>query len=433
MTDVLRVDPGGSLRGHVRVVSDKSITHRGIILGWLASGESRIASPNTGGDCRALLDAVVSLGAVVVEEEGAWRIRGTAGVTSEPETVLDLGNSGTALRLLAGAVAPSPHVTILTGDASLRSRPMERVAAPLRAMGAVVITRSGGRAPLVIRGGPLRPLRHDLPVASAQVKSALLFAGLRSRPGRMVLHEPGPARDHTERFLRHLGVALETDGGRIAMTCPAQVPAFEVAVPADPSAAAFFAVAAAVTLGSDVVLEDVGLNPRRMGFLRILKEMDACIDVVPEGDQEPEPRGRIRIRHGALRGVDVPADDVATFLDEIPILAVAAAFAQGTTSFQGLEELRHKETDRLETTASMIRALGGRVEGTAGGLRIQGAGGEGLAGGSVESRGDHRIAMSAAVAGCAAGRGVEVRGARWIGTSDPEFLGHLLSLRGGTP
>jgi 3-phosphoshikimate 1-carboxyvinyltransferase len=410
-------------------VPDKSLTHRAVLLGALASGRTRILRPNTGQDCRLTLEAVARLGAVVTAEEGAWIVEGTGGRLREPEDVLDLGNSGTGMRLLMGTVAPQPILCVLTGDASLRRRPMERVAHPLRLMGAQVWTREGGRAPVVLRGGPLRPLTYRLPVASAQVKSALLLAGLGAEAGELRLEEPGPSRDHTERLLHHLGVALQTDGLRLRMRTPARLRGFTMEIPGDPSAAAFFVVAALVTPGSHVVVEDVGLNPRRTGFLRVLQRMGADLTVEPAEAEGPEPRGTLEARSGVLQATEVTAEEVPTLLDEIPVLAVAAAFAAGETRFRGLGELRHKETDRLATTVALLRALGGEAEVAGDELIVRGTGG--LAGGRIDPQGDHRIAMSALVAGCATQGEVVVTDRACIETSDPTFVATLERLRSG--
>jgi 3-phosphoshikimate 1-carboxyvinyltransferase len=371
-----------------------------------------------------------ALGAHWRVEGSSWIFEGTSGHLHEPEVILDLGNSGTAMRLLTGALACQPFLTVLTGDESLRGRPMERVADPLRKMGATILTRLGGRAPLAVYGKRLSPITYHLPMASAQVKSALLLAGLGAGPGTLRLQEPGPARDHTERFFQYLGVPLEVAGPRISLKTPARLESFDITVPGDPSAAAFFVAAATLTPGSELTLTDVNLNPRRLGFMRVLKMMGASVVVEPEGPQDPEPRGRIMVRHSPLGGVKVPAEDVATLIDEVPVLAVAAAFAFGDTIFEGLGELKHKESDRLASTADLINSLGGsaRVDGDT--LHVVGGEGPGcLRGGRVGSRGDHRIAMAALVAGCAAAGPVEVHGAQWIATSDPTFLSTLQKLR----
>ncbi|MBU1700828.1 MAG: 3-phosphoshikimate 1-carboxyvinyltransferase [Candidatus Eisenbacteria bacterium] len=424
----LRSEPGPPLSGRTRVTPDKSMTHRAVLLGAIAKGVSRIARPNSGGDCRATAEAARALGAKTRLTDEEWVIEGCEGIFQEPDHVLDMGNSGTGIRLLAGLLSTQPFLAILTGDLSLRSRPMSRVADPLRAMGATILSRKGGRAPLAILGGRCHPISYEMPVASAQVKSALLLAGLGAAPGELVVTEPGPARDHTERLLKYLGVPIFVEGSRIKLKTPAAIPSFEWTIPGDPSAAAFYIVAALIAPGSELVLEDVALNPRRIGFLNVLRQMGAAIEISPRGEQEPEPRGDITVKHCGLKGITVPGEAAVTFIDEVPVLSVAAAFAEGETVFQGLDELRHKESDRLATTAKMIRDLGGAVEETADGLTLHGGAG-GLRGGVVESFNDHRIAMSGLVAGCAARESVTVHGGESISTSDPAFIETLAGLR----
>ncbi len=416
------------LIGRIRVVPDKSLTHRGVLLGALAKGETFLRDPNPGADCRATLSAVESLGAPVQIEPDGWRIRGS-GSLREPEEVLDLGNSGTGLRLLAGLLAPRPFLSILTGDRSLRSRPMGRVIEPLRSMGARIDARQGARAPLAIRGGPLAGIDYLLPVASAQVKSALLLAGLALESGEVRVREPGPSRDHTERLLAWLGAPLRREPGAVTLSAGADLEARSWSVPGDVSAAAFYLVAAAITPGSRISIEGVGLNPTRTGGLDALRRMGARLTITPDPETGPEPTGTLRMESSELRPVHVVGSEAPRLIDEVPVLAVAAAFARGESHFEGMGELRVKESDRIASTCALLRAVGVEVEEQAEGFRVHGTGG--AAGGLVETHDDHRIAMAALVAGCAASGEVRVDSSRMVGTSDPGFAERLEILRGG--
>lgn len=415
------------LRGTVQVVSDKSLTHRGLLLGALARGRTTLSDPNRGEDCRSTLRAVEALGATVTQDAGRWVVDG--GTLREAEDVIDCGNAGTAIRLLAGLLAPLPFFSILTGDASLRRRPMERIARPLGAMGARIEGRSGLRAPLAIRGGELHGIDYESPVASAQVKSAVLLAGLGLRHGAVRLREPARSRDHTERLLRYCGVPVEQKEEWIELAAGVTVQPCAWRVPGDISAAAFLLVAACITPGSRVTVRGVGLNPTRTGALDALRRMGARITVEEAVEAGPEPAGDVTAQAGPLRPLVVEAAEVPRLIDEIPVLAVAAAMAEGESRFTGIAELRVKESDRIGATLEMLRALGIEAEGGQDFLVVRGRGR--IAGGRVESRADHRIAMAAQVAGCAAETPVEVDSLAMVSTSDPDFAPRLARLQGG--
>jgi len=419
--------PCGPLRGTVRPVGDKSLTHRGLIVASLARGTSAITGANPGEDCSGTAAALSKLGARVRPIPDGWEIEGAPGGLRDPEEVLDLGNSGTAIRLLAGLVAGQSRYAVLTGDASLRRRPMRRIAEPLERMGARVLLRDEDYPPIAVRGGDVRPVRYRLPVASAQVKSCCLLAALGLRDGEIVLEEPGPSRDHSERLLGWLGAAIEWGHGRIVLRAP--IPTFSGfawAIPADISAACFYLVAATLVPGSDVIVKNVLLNPTRTGSCDALRAMGADLEIREDDASGPEPVGTIRVRSAHLHGIAIGGDLLTRALDEAPILAVAAAAAEGVTEILGAAELRVKESDRIESSAALARALGAEVETGPDRISIRGRGF--LGGCAVRSRGDHRIAMSALVAGCAARGPVTVDDASAIATSDPEFLASLARL-----
>ncbi len=419
--------PCGPLRGEVRAIGDKSLTHRALILASIARGTSRISGANPGEDCRGTARALGCLGAVLRPSEGGWEIEGRSEGLRDPEEILDLGNSGTGIRLLSGLVAGKSLFAVLTGDSSLRRRPMSRIAEPLERIGARVLLRDGEFPPIAVRGGEVRAISYRLPFASAQVKSCCLLAALGLRDGEILLEEPGSSRDHTERLLRWLGIDLEWNAGRIRLRAPVpELEGFTWRVPADISAAAFYIVAATIVPGSDVRLGGVLLNPTRTGCIDVLKRMGADIEIEEEVASGPEPVGLIRVRSAPLRGTVIDGDLLIRALDEVPVLSVAAAAAEGETRFLDAAELRVKESDRIESSASLARALGAEVETGKDRLVIRGAGG--LRGCRVASHGDHRIAMSAIVAGCAANGPVEVDETSAIDTSDPEFLASLSRL-----
>lgn len=429
----LRSSPAGPLAGEARLPGDKSVSHRAVMLGALAVGETKITGLLEGEDMLRTIAAVRALGADARpgSEDGAWRIRGVGvGGLAEPEDVLDMGNSGTGARLLLGLLATHDLTAFMTGDASLRGRPMRRVTEPLAQMGAGIRTREGGRLPLVITGArePL-PIAYRLPVASAQVKSAVLLAGLNT-PGETSVVEQQPTRDHTERMLRHFGaelrIAEEPDGGRrITLTGQPELQAADIVVPGDISSAAFPLVAALIAEGSGVMLRNVGINPGRTGLLATLAEMGADIAITDRREAAGEPVADLAVAAGPLRGIEVPAERAPSMIDEYPILAVAAAFAKGRTVMRGLGELRVKESDRLAAIATGLDACGVRVEADADSLTVHGSGGGAGSvpgGGTVETHYDHRIAMSFLVLGLAAAKPVTIDDGRAMATSFPGFV-----------
>ncbi len=432
--------PCEGLNGRIRVPGDKSISHRALMLGALAVGETRITGLLEAEDVLATARAVSQLGAELERDEaGQWRVqgRGLGGLVA-PEDVLDLGNSGTGARLMMGILASHPLTAVLTGDASLRSRPMARVAAPLQLMGATISAREGCRLPLTLTGSadPL-PIRYRLPVASAQVKSAVLLAGLNA-PGETTVIEPEPTRDHSERMLRHFGaeVAVEDvvgDGAeirQIRLSGQPELSAAAVQVPGDPSSAAFPAVAALLLPGAEVTIEGVGLNPLRSGLYETLREMGAEIREEDPRELGGEPVADLVVRASSLSGVTVPAERAPRMIDEYPILAVAAACAEGQTVMEGLGELRVKESDRLASMAAGLTACGVKVEEGSDRLVVQGRGGR-IPGGNaapIATRLDHRIAMSFLVLGLAAERPVTIDDGAPIDTSFPGFAGMMAGL-----
>ncbi|MFU7528237.1 3-phosphoshikimate 1-carboxyvinyltransferase [Qipengyuania sp. ASV99] len=423
------------LTGRLRVPGDKSISHRALMFAGLAIGESRITGLLEGEDVLATAAAMRQLGAQI--ERGAdstWTVHGVGvGSLLEPAGALDMGNSGTSTRLMMGLLASHDITATFTGDASLSGRPMNRVIEPLSQMGASFEASSGGTLPCMLRGAsPAVPITYRLPVASAQVKSAVLLAGLNT-PGITRVIEPVPTRDHTERMLRGFGAALEVGeekGERIiAIHGEADLRPLDVIVPGDPSSAAFFIVAALLVPGSDLVIENVGLNPTRAGIVTVLRQMGGSIEELDPREVGGEPVADLRVRHSALSGVDVDPAIVPSMVDEFPVLFVAAAMAQGVTRTTGLEELRVKESDRLAAMAAALTLAGARVEEHENGLTIHGSGGDPFpgtaAGASVVTRLDHRIAMSMAVAGLVSRDGVGVDDTSPINTSFPTFMGLL--------
>lgn len=411
------------LVGEIRVPGDKSISHRALIFAALAEGRSIVARPNLGEDVSATAALLGALGAgcVLDRHNGQALVEGLglAGLR-EPEGVLDAGNSGTSLRLLLGLCAGIEGLSVFTGDASLRRRPMLRVVAPLRQMGARIDGRAhGDLAPLTVRGGPLEGIAVELAVASAQVKSALLLAGV-AAAGTTTVIEPGRSRDHTERMLAALGAGVSSTDEGVAIRGGTRWDPFEMTVPGDLSSAMFLVVAAAIVPGSDLTIAGVGLNPTRTAALEVLTAMGADLSYEADEVVVGEPVGRIHIRHSPLTGVDVPREEVPGLIDEIPALAIAAARAEGTTRFTGVGELRVKESDRIDAIATGLGALGGRVEVGRDGFSVTGP--VELSGGEVDSRGDHRIAMAFALAGLVAPAKVRVKGWSCVNTSFPEFL-----------
>lgn len=417
--------PAQPLSGRLRVAGDKSISHRALMFGALAVGTTSIEGLLEGEDVLRTAAAMRLLGATVERlGDGKWRVagRGVGGLT-EPADVLDMGNSGTAARLICGLLAGHPIFAVMTGDASLRGRPMKRVTDPLSATGAQFFTRQGGRLPLAVRGAAeALPLDYRLPVASAQVKSACLLAGLCARGTTRVIEDEA-TRDHSENMLRHFGatvhIGIEGRGRVIELVGQPELVAAPVVVPGDPSSAAFLAVAALLVPGSRIVIENVGLNPLRAGIFESLNDMGAGISVANQRIEGGEPVGDLVVKATPLQGADIPAGRVPSMIDEYPILAVAAASARGTTRMRGLAELRVKESDRLAGTAAMLRAAGVRVEIEGDDLLVHG--GQVPGGGVVATNMDHRIAMSGLVLGLAAKAGMAVDDAGFIETSFPGF------------
>jgi len=424
----------GPLRGTIRVPGDKSISHRALMFAGLAVGETRIQGLLEGEDVLCTAAAMRALGAEVVQDApGHWRVAGRGiGGLIEPDNVLDMGNSGTAARLLCGILASHDLFAVLTGDASLRRRPMRRVTDPLAACGARFQSRAGGRLPLAIQGArDALPLEYTLPVASAQVKSALLLAGLNA-PGWTRITEPEPTRDHSENMLRHFGaeVVVEHQGrGRlISLMGQPELVAADVLVPGDPSSAAFPLVAALLVPGSCVTVLGVGLNPLRTGLFATLREMGANLAITNEHLEGGEPVGDVTATYTGLRGADVAPDRAPSMIDEYPVLAAAAACATGTTRMRGLQELRVKESDRLSATAALLSINGARMEIEGDDLLVHGGNQVPPGGGLVETHMDHRIAMSALVLGLATERPVRVDDSAFIDTSFPGFAALMRGL-----
>ena len=433
------------LRGRIQIPGDKSVSHRALLLGSLADGRSRVGNFLPAADCRATLQAVRALG-VEVDEQGpsSLVLKGKGlGCLREPDDVVDCSRSGTTMRLLAGILAGQSFPTVLTGDVQLRRRPMGRIADPLRCMGATVLGRDGGRLPpLTIQGGALQGLDHTLPVASAQVKSALLLAGLHAS-GPTSLYVPGPARDHTERMLAAMGGRLEigdwdsVPGGQYLRLEPGHaLKTVDFAVPGDFSSAAFVLVAASLVPGSEVLIEGVGVNPTRTGLLDVLRTMGADLTLENEQTVSGEPVADLVVRASELRAAEVAGGVVVRAIDEIPILAVAATQAHGETVVRDAAELRVKETDRIATTVRELRRLGAKIEARPDGLVIQGptplratdaAGGQPA---MVHSHGDHRLAMALVVAGLIARDEISVQDTDCIADSFPGFAVALVRLGG---
>jgi 3-phosphoshikimate 1-carboxyvinyltransferase len=420
----------GPLTGKVRVPGDKSISHRALMLAALAVGESVIDGLLEGEDVLATAAAMRAMGATVDRDaDGRWRVHGVGvGGLMQPAAALDMGNSGTSTRLLMGLVASHPITATFVGDASLSGRPMGRVIDPLALMGADISASPGGRLPLMLRGlCPAVPITYRLPVASAQVKSAILLAGLNT-PGITRVVEPVATRDHSERMLAGFGADLTVErdeaGARvISIRGEAELAPQRIVVPGDPSSAAFAVVAGLIVPGSEIVVENVGINPTRAGLFDVLRAMGGDIRFAQERTVGGEPVADIVVRHSALTGIEVDPDIAPSMIDEFPILFVAAALAQGRTVMRGLDELRVKESDRIATMAAGLTAIGARVEELPDGLIVDGTGGDPLpGGGTIASKLDHRIAMSFAVAAMACARPVTIDDVAPIATSFPDFF-----------
>ncbi len=425
MTPVRIGTPPGALRGDCTVPGDKSIGHRAVLLGALADGVTVMRGFAGGADVRASMACMERLGACITEQGGEVRIAGAGtALGCDGEVALDCANSGTTMRLGMGLVAGGRGTLVLDGDASLRRRPMERVAAPLRRMGAQVTT-TGDRPPVRVVGGTLTGIDFALPVASAQVKSAVLLAGLRAS-GTTRVREPVASRDHTERMLGHMGVRVERFDDGVALAGGQTLRGAEIALPGDPSSAAFLIAAALLVPGSEVRIRDVGMNPTRTGFLGIVERMGARVAVEQGRDVAGEPRADLVVRHGPLRGTTVDAAEVPAAIDELPVLAVLAAFASGETRIRGAQELRVKESDRV-AALEQLRPLGVPVEAMADGLVIAGDPDRRLAAGRIEPHGDHRIAMAFAVAGLRSA-GLIIGDPGCVDVSFPGFFARLTAL-----
>jgi 3-phosphoshikimate 1-carboxyvinyltransferase len=424
----------GPLRGQCRVPGDKSISHRALILGALAVGRTRVTGLLEGEDVLRTAQALAALGASLEREsEGTWLVKGVGiGGLGPPGDVLDMGNSGTGARLLMGVAATHPFTSFFTGDPSLRRRPMARVTTPLREIGARIVASDGGRLPLAVIGAqnPL-PIAYRLPVPSAQVKSAVLLAGLNA-PGETIVEEKLPTRDHSERLMRHFGASVlveaTNDGGRrIRLRGQPELSGADLVVPGDPSSAAFPAVAALIVPGSEIVIVGVGMNPLRAGLYATLAEMGADIALADERVEGGEPVADLVVRASALKGVEVPAERAPSMIDEYPILAVAAAFAAGRTVMHGLAELRVKESDRLAAIAEGLTACGAAVTVAGDTLIVEGRGPP-KGGGAIAARLDHRIAMAFLVLGAASERPVWIDDGATIATSFPGFAAMMNGL-----
>jgi 3-phosphoshikimate 1-carboxyvinyltransferase len=429
------VSSGLPLSGALTVPGDKSISHRSLMFAALAIGESRITGLLEGEDVLATAAAMRAMGAEITrDEDGTWRVHGVGvGGLRQPDTALEMGNSGTSTRLLMGLVAAHAITVTFTGDASLSGRPMGRVIEPLSQMGADITASPGGRLPLMVRGiCPAVPIAYTLPVASAQVKSAVLLAGLNT-PGITRVIEPIATRDHSERMLRGFGADLtveETSEGRIiSLVGEPELKPQDITVPGDPSSAAFWLVAGSIVPGSDIVVRNVGLNPTRIGLLTALRMMGADITELDARTVGGEPVADLRVRHAALTAIDVPAELAPSMIDEYPVLFVAASFATGTTTARGAHELRVKESDRIATMAAALGACGVAYEEFEDGLAITGSGGAAIPGGArIASKLDHRIAMSMVVAGLHAAAPVTIDDIAPVATSYPVFFETLSAL-----
>jgi 3-phosphoshikimate 1-carboxyvinyltransferase len=437
-----RFDPSGSLRGSLRPPSDKSISHRAALIAAMADGETRIEGYLDAADTRSTLAAVEALGARVegvgaAGMEPTIRVQGV-GLRGPRPAAIDAGNAGTLLRLLPGWLAGQDGGRwTLDGDDSIRRRPVDRVAVPLRQMGAELRCREERLPPLEITGAPLRGIEYELPVASAQVKSCLLFAGLLA-DGETRVVEPLPTRDHSERMLAAAGAVVLREegaggegGGTVVIEPAERLGVDRIVVPADLSSAAFPIVAGLLVGGSEVLIRGVGLNPTRTGLLAILERMGAEIEKIAGGEDGGEPIGDLRVLASELQATDVGGAEVPLAIDELPLVALAACFAEGTTTIRDAAELRRKESDRIATVTTALNALGGEVEATEDGIVVEGTGG--LRGGAIDSHSDHRIAMLGAVAGLASREGVEVNGMDAAAVSYPGFERDLGSLLGAGP
>jgi 3-phosphoshikimate 1-carboxyvinyltransferase len=417
----MRIEPVPALVGHLAVPGDKSISHRAVLISAVCDGEARISGFGRSADTEATIAAVRALGVEVVEEDvDTLRVRGVGfGGLRQPDAPIDCANAGTLMRLLAGLLAGQRGRYELVGDASLSARPMERVAEPLRRMGATIETVDG-HAPLVVEGADLRAIDYELGVPSAQVKSAVLLAGIQAE-GSTTVVERIPTRDHTERLLERAGARVTRRPTSVTVERAAKLRLNEVEIPGDISSAAPFLVAAAIVPGSSVTVHGLGLNPRRTGLLDVLERMGARIAIYNRRPIGGEPAGDVELRASELVGATIGANDIPALIDELPLLAVAACHARGETVVRSASELRVKESDRLEALVEELRRIGGHVRATSDGFRVRGVPAR-LRGGIVDTHGDHRLAMLGAVAGVASREGVELRGADAVAVSFPGFF-----------
>ena len=416
----LQIKPAKKLSGEISVQGDKSISHRAVILGSIAEGTTRVTNFLPSEDCIRTIKAFEAMGINIEMNRNTLIINGKGlnGLT-EPNDVMDMGNSGTSARLLCGLLSGQPFFSVMTGDSSLRRRPMKRVADPLRMMGATIWGRGGGDfLPMCIKGSEIKGITYKLPVASAQVKSAILFAGLYAK-GRTSVEEITTSRDHTERMMVYFGINLMRKGSILIVEGGEKPSAKEVEVPGDISAAAFFMVGASLIEGSEVVIKDVGINPTRTGIIDILRKMGASIEISNQREMGAEPAGDIRIKSALLKGIEIKGDVIPRCVDELPVICIAAAVAEGETVIKDASELRVKESDRIAVMAECLSRVGVEVETYPDGMRIKG--GMGLKGTVCNSHGDHRIAMSMAIAGLITEGEMTIEDTECINTSFPEF------------
>ncbi|MCH8816765.1 MAG: 3-phosphoshikimate 1-carboxyvinyltransferase [Chloroflexi bacterium] len=421
------------LRGSIEIPGDKSISHRAVMFNAVADGSATVTNFSGGADCTSTIGILRAMGVEIERTPGPAGRGDTVHISgvgmhglTEPEEILDAGNSGTTTRLMSGLLAGRPFLSIITGDESLRSRPMGRVIEPLLSMGAEITARAGGLAPIVFHGGELRGIEYEMPVASAQLKSCLLLAGLRAN-GDTVIKQPNASRDHTERMLAGMGADIEVNGLDVAVS-ESTLTAADVEVPGDVSSAAFWIVAGAAHPDADITLYNVGVNPTRTGIFEVLRAMGANIDLVNQRTVAGEPVADLRVRSSALKGVDIGGDVVPLMIDEIPVVAVAAAMAEGTTRITEARELRVKESDRISATAAWLNAAGVQYEEAEDGLTIHGAGR--LRPTVADSFGDHRIAMALAIAGLVSDGTIGIERAESVDISYPTFWRDLDTLSG---
>jgi 3-phosphoshikimate 1-carboxyvinyltransferase len=428
VTTIVAVEPAASVRGDIALPGDKSISHRALLLGAIAAGESSIRELGVSEDVLATVDAVRALGAEVGLDGNEARVGGVGlrGLRS-PDGPIDCRNAGTLMRLLAGILAGQDGRFELVGDESLSRRPLERIAEPLTLMGAYLQT-TDGHAPLVVEGGGLRAIRYELPVASAQVKSAVLLAGLYAKDGPTVVLEPVPTRDHTERMLEATGARVSRKPGAPSVSQAAHLRPLQVEVPGDVSAAAPFLVAASALSGSELRVHGVGVNPTRTGFLAVLERMGARISIFNRRSAGGEPAADLEVAPAELVGTTVRPEEVPLLVDELPLFALVAGIARGESAVTGAQELRVKESDRIETVKNVLRPLGIRIETAHDGFRVRGVPSRPRGGGVVNASGDHRIAMLAAVAGLLSREGVRIEGAESVWVSFPDFFAMLESI-----